>query len=225
MSGESLQQRTGWLGLACFALIVGAGLVAPLWDFPDTSASSSQLSAYINAHREASITALLLYGAGMSLFIAFAAGVWQWLRRLRPTADLATSAFALASGIFVALIFAGFVPQLVLAYRAPYGEAAHALYDLCFGLLAISGLPTAVALWAYGALTWRARGLVRWSGRWAFVAAAAHLVVAASFIPTSGFLALEGAVIVAVPATLFLWILIASVALLRASPQQEVPTS
>jgi hypothetical protein len=47
------------------------------------------------------------------------------------------------------------------------------------------------------------------------VAALAHLVLLASLVITSGFFSLEGGVIIAIPATLFAWILGTGIVLLR----------
>jgi hypothetical protein len=47
------------------------------------------------------------------------------------------------------------------------------------------------------------------------VAALAHLVLLASLVITSGFFSLEGGVVIAIPATLFAWIVGTSIVLLR----------
>jgi hypothetical protein len=48
------------------------------------------------------------------------------------------------------------------------------------------------------------------------VAAAAHVVLLGSFLVTEGFFSLEGQVITAIPATLFVWIIGTSIAMLAA---------
>jgi hypothetical protein len=87
---------------------------------------------------------------------------------------------------------------------------------MTFGLLALSGIPTAVCLGAYAALVLRNRCLPAWTGWLAILAVDAHILIAASFMSHGSFLSLEGAVIVAVPATFFAWILATSAVLLRA---------
>jgi hypothetical protein len=49
----------------------------------------------------------------------------------------------------------------------------------------------------------------------AAVAALAHLVLFASLAITSGFFSLEGGVTIAIPATLFAWVIATSIVLLR----------
>jgi hypothetical protein len=51
----------------------------------------------------------------------------------------------------------------------------------------------------------------------AAVTAATHLLLLTSFIATSGFFALEGLIIAAVPAVLWIWIADTGAALLRAA--------
>jgi hypothetical protein len=111
------------------------------------------------------------------------------------------------------LVFAGFVPMFALAYRAPGVASARELYDLSFGLLAVSGVPTALALASYAVIAVRASEVATWTGWVAVLGAVAHVVIAASFLLPSGFFSLEGGVIVAVPVTLFLWILATSLSL------------
>jgi hypothetical protein len=102
-------------------------------------------------------------------------------------------------------------------YRGGYGQNARLLYDLTFGMLAMSGVPTAVALASYCALVWRSGRLPRWTAVLAAIAATAHVVLLASFLVGDGFFSLQGQVISAIPATLFVWILGTAVAMLAAS--------
>jgi hypothetical protein len=115
------------------------------------------------------------------------------------------------------LLLAGFTCFLVLAYRAQEISDARLLYDVAFAMLAMLGLPTAVALGSYAWLTFRTRHLPAWTAVLAAVSAAAHVVLLVSFVVTRGFLSLEGQVISVIPATLFFWILGTSIAMLRDS--------
>jgi hypothetical protein len=113
------------------------------------------------------------------------------------------------------LIFAAFVTAGVMSYRPQQPAFAASLTDTTFGLLALSGIPTAVCLGAYAALVLRYRCLPAWTGWLAVLAVDAHILIAASFVSHGSFLSLESSVIVWVPATFFAWILATSVALLR----------
>jgi hypothetical protein len=125
-------------------------------------------------------------------------------------------------GSFVTLLFAGFTAFFVLVYRAPEASDPRLLYDLAFGLLAMSGAPTALALGSYAAHVFRGHRLPGWTAWLAAVAALAHVALLASLVLTSGFFSLTGAVIIATPATLFAWIVGTSVVMLRATDRGRV---
>ena len=204
-------------GLGSFALIVLATFVAPpLWNAPGTNASAAHLAAYLEENHVRGIASLYIFGLAMGLFLCFAAGLWSWLRRTEPAPQPLSAVFAFSAIALAVLILAGFVPVAVSAYRPQQPALAGMLGDLTFGLLAFSGIPTAVCLGAYAALVLRHRCLATWTGWLAVLAALAHVFIAASFMSHGGFLSLEGSVIVWVPATFFAWIFAASVVLLRA---------
>jgi hypothetical protein len=205
----------GIAGIASFVLIVVAAFVAPLWDATVTEASNAEVARYVADHRDSSLAALFIYSLAMGLFLFLAAGVWTRLRLAEPEPQPLAATFALAVTAMVTLILAGFVPLAVEAYRAPSTVVAVPLRDLTFGLLAVSGIPTAVALGSYAVVVLRTHCLDPWSAAMAAAGVIAHIVIAASFLFRTGFFSLEGGVIVAVPATLFGWLLLASVALLR----------
>lgn len=201
------------LGLAGFGLIVVGGLIEPLWLAPGTDAGDREIAAYLSANRDGFLASVFVFGLGMGAFLAFAAALWAWLRSRPGVPDSLAAMFAFGATSLCTVVFAGFAVMLVLAYRAPSVAAPRELYDLCFGLLAISGIPTALALGAYAAIVFSARPLPGWTAWVAVVGTVAHLLIAASFFFRSGFLSLEGGVIVAIPVTMFLWLLAASVAL------------
>ena len=206
-------------GLASFDLIVVAIFVAPpLWNAPGTMASGSRVAAYAQHDGGRIIASLLLYSLAMGMFLCFAAGLSAWLReRERPPHALSTI-FALGAVALAVLVMAAFVPAYMLSYRAQPATIAGPLADLTFGLLALSGIPTAVCLGAYAALVMRSRCLPTWTALLAAGGALAHVLIAASFVSHGAFLSLESLVVVWVPATFFAWIAAASAALLRADP-------
>jgi hypothetical protein len=206
----------GLAGLASFVLIIVAALVAPpLWDAPATTASGSEIADYAHDHRGRIIASLFLYSLAMGLFLCFAAGLWVWLRDAEPPPRPLSAVFAFGAVALVALILAGFVTGGVLSYRPQEPAIAQSLRDMTFAFLALSGIPTAVCLGAYGELVLRRRCLPAWTAWLAGLGAVAHVFIAASFVSHGDFLSLEGSVIVWVPATFFAWILATSVVLLR----------
>ena len=140
------------------------------------------------------------------------------LRKAAGAESLLSACFAFGLVGFVTLLLAGFTSFLVLVYRTPDVSDARLLYDLTFGLLAMSGAPTAIALGSFAALVFRGGDLPRWTAMLAALGAAAHVALLASFVVTDGFFSLEGQVITAIPATLFLWIIGTGIAMVVADP-------
>jgi hypothetical protein len=206
----------GLAGLLSFDLIVAATFIAPpLWNAPGTRSSATAVALY-GQHNATRITvSLFVYSLAMGLFLCFAGGLWSWLRHREGAPQVLSSIFGLATVAASVLILAGFVPTYVLGYRTQPANVAGLLGDLTFGLLALSGIPTALFLAVYAALVIRRGGMPRWTAYLAAVAACAHLLIAASFLSHGAFLSLESGVIVWVPATFFLWILVVSAAFYR----------
>jgi hypothetical protein len=215
-----LAGAAGVLGFALAAFgsaVLGAIDGGAIWQFPATDSSTAEVGAFIAAHRQSALAAMLLNTAGVTLWLVFGAGVWLFVRPSRTDGVLPTC-FVVGMAAMVTLILAGFVPFFVLAYRAGH-DVAHArlLYDATFGLLAISGAPAVLALGSYAAIVLRGDRLPRWTAWLALLGAGAHVVLLGSFLFTHGFVSLEGQVITVIPATLFVWILGTSIALLRAA--------
>jgi hypothetical protein len=210
------QRLCGLAGVACFVLIVVAAFVSPpLWDNPPTTASAEEVAAYVEATRGGTLTGLFIYSLTWGLFLVFAGGLWSWLRE--HAGGAVAGVFGLGAAVLSGLIFAAFAVGGVLAYRPGEPELVGTLADLAFGLLAVSGIPTTVAMGAYAVAVMGGAPLPRWTAWLAILGAAAHVVIAGSFLVSEGFFSLEGLVIVVVPATFFAWILVAGAALYRAA--------
>jgi hypothetical protein len=204
------------VGLASFVLIIVAALVAPpLWNAPGTTATAAQVAAYAYEDRGRTIASLFIYSVALGLFLCFAAGLWSWLRQNEPAPQPLSAAFAFGAVALVVLILAAFVAGGVLTYRLQDAAIAQSLRDLTFGLLAVSGIPTAVCLGAYAALVLKRGCLPAWTAWLAILGVVTHVFIAASFVSHGSFLSLEGSVIYLVPGTFFAWILATSVVLLK----------
>jgi hypothetical protein len=220
MSGSGSPRLIGLAGLTSFVLIIVATFVAPpLWNSPGTTASAARVTAYSQHYGGRIIGSLLIYSLAMGLFLCFTAGLWAWLRERERPPQALSALFAFGAIGLTVLILAAFVPGYLLSYRTQPTAIAVPLADLTFGLLALSGIPTAVCLAAYAELVARLRCLPAWTAWLAIIGALAHLVIAASFVSHGAFLSLEGSVIVWVPATFFVWILATSAVLLRTRPE------
>lgn len=146
-TASSSARLIGLAGLASFGLIIVAALVAPpLWNAPATMASGSRVAAYAHDDRDRIIASLLIYSLAMGLFLCFTAGLWAWLRERERPPQALSAVFAFGAVALAVLILAAFVPGGVLSYRPQAAAIARPLRDLTFGLLALSGIPTAVCL-------------------------------------------------------------------------------
>ncbi|MGA7703392.1 MAG: hypothetical protein WB998_00690 [Solirubrobacteraceae bacterium] len=207
---------SGLAGLLSLPLGVAGVIVDEMWRMPGTAANASEIAGFVDAHRSALLIAGMLTAAGVALWLLFGVGVWVWMRETGGGDGFLSTCFVVGLVSFVTLLFAGFTSFLVLVYRAPEPSDPRLLYDLAFALLAMSGIPTALALGAYAAHVLSDRRLPAWSAWIAIAAALANLALLASLVLRSGFFSLEGGVIIAIPGTLFVWILAMSIVLLRA---------
>jgi hypothetical protein len=206
----------GIAGLLSVPLGIAGVIVDQMWTFPATGATAGQIETFVGAHRSALLFAMILTTAAVGLWLVFGVGVWEWLRRTDGSESLLPACFIAGLGSFVTLLLAGFTAFFVLVYRAPETLDPQLLYDLTFGLLAVSGVPTALALGSYAAQVFRHHRLPDWTAWLATAAASTHLALLASLAITSGFFSLTGGIIIAIPATLFAWIAGMSTVMLRA---------
>jgi hypothetical protein len=204
----------GVAGLLGTALGIAGSIVIDIFEAPGTASSAAEITASVQEDRSALLVGMLLSTAAVSLWLIFGAGVWLRLRMATGAESLLSACFAFGLVGFVTLLLAGFTSFFVLLYRVPEVDDARLLYDVTFGLLAMSGAPTAVALGAYAALIFRTGHLPRWTAHLALVGATAHVALLASFVVEEGFFSLEGQVITAIPATLFIWIIGTGIAML-----------
>lgn len=220
MGATATPKRRPVRSLGGLAGVAGVGVpfiglgVLPIWRFPATTASSEQIAAFAAQHRAASQLMMLLYTVGVTLWLVFGASIWARLRAMLSSESDLPTVFGAGLVGFVTLLMAGFVAFDVLVYRPDVSDA-RVLYDLTFGMLAMSGLPTAICLAAFSVAVHKHEILPGYTAHLATLAAVAHVLLLLSFVVGSGFFSLEGAVITVIPATLWAWILATGIALLR----------
>lgn len=221
MSAQATSVKTiGAVGVLGFLVpALGTVFLAPTWFFPATDSSAAAFAAHLADHATALRIGVLLDVVGVTLWGAFGAGVWTVLRRATGGESFLSASFLFGVAAFSTMLMAGFTVFLVLTYRTTEVQDPRLIYDLTFGFLAMSGLPTAVALGSYATLTLRFGFMPRSTAIIAIIAAAAHVLLLTSFFATSGPFSIEGQVISAAPATLFAWILFTGIAMLRGNPR------
>jgi len=219
-------RTTGLVGLLSFGLIGIASFIAPpLWEAKGTDSTGGAVVALVRGNSTRVTVSLFVYSLAIGLFLCFVAGLWNWFREHDDLSQVLPSIFALAGTALSVLILAGFVPIGVLGYRSEPASIASLLGDLTFGLLALSGIPTAACMSAYAVLVMRSGALPKWTAYLAAISSVAHVLIAASFLSHGSFLSLESKVIVWVPATFFLWIFATSAVVCFGRPMKGQPGS
>lgn len=194
----------GLAGLLSIVLGLVGTVCVPIWDFPSTGATDVDVLTFLDRHRGAVQAEVALDAAVAALWLVCGCGVWQRVRNERSMVP------GCVLGGFVAmssLLLTGFTTVAVLLYHLPQNaELVRVLYDLGFGLLAMSGLPTAIALAAFASLAHGTPSVPRLLGRTAAVTAAVHVLLLATLVVPRGMLSLEGPMIAIAPILLFFWI-------------------
>lgn len=217
----------GWGGPAAvlgILLPLVSQALLPIWDFPATSTSDAALVSWVHAHHDALVASIVLDGVAVTLWAVFGADLAFRLRRLAPDSAL-PAVLAVGFAGLTTLLLSGFTAFCLLVGQAPAPQVAGFAYDLCFGLLAMSGVPTVASMAAYAVLAARQRVLGRPTVVLAIVAAVAHVLLLPTVFFRHGPFALEGPGITVAPMFLFAWIAWTGVGLLREDLGERVPVS
>jgi hypothetical protein len=196
-----------WSGVIGFTLPALTLAVYPIWSYPQTQTSGTDVALWAANHHGELVITQLLNTVGVTLWFVFGAALWTYLRDRLPTRSTLPVCFAASFFGCVVLLLSGFTAFNLLLYREHPAEQSTLLYDLTFGLLAMSGMPTVVALGSFAVAVYRHRVLPRYTAHLAIAAAAVHPLLLAAFIVETGPLSLQGLSITAMPAFLFAWIL------------------
>lgn len=206
-----------WTGAFGFVLPAATLLVYPIWSYPQTQTSGTDVALWAATHHDRLVVTQLLNTVGVTLWLVFGAAVWTYLRDRLPARSVLPACFAGSFVGCVILLLSGFTAFDLLLYRDHSAEMSTLLYDLTFGLLAMSGMPTVVALGSFAVAVYGHQVLPRYTAHLAIVGAAIHPLLLAAFIVEEGPLSLQGFSITAMPAFLFAWILGTALAMPRAA--------
>lgn len=195
---------TGNLGVVIPAVAIA---IYPIWLMPSTQTSGADIALWAAAHHGPLVITQVLYTVGVGLWLIFGAAVWTCLRDRLPAGSPLATGFGFGLVALATLVLSGFTAFDLLLYRPRSAELSTLLYDLAFGLLVMSGVPTAVALTCFAAAVYRHAVLRRSTAQVAALAAAGHVVLLVGFIAPTGPLSLQGALTVwGIPLLLFAWI-------------------
>jgi hypothetical protein len=205
--GRSSAMAARWAGTLGVLIPAVAIPIYPIWFFPSTQTSGAEIALWASAHHDRLVITQLLYTVGVGLWLVFGAAVWTHLRNRLPTGSPLAAGFGGGFVGLVALVLGGFTVFGVQIYRPRGPELSTLLYDLAFGILAMSGVPAAVALGCFALAVYRHHVMRRSTAHIAAVAAVAHVFLLVAFIAPAGPLSLQGFLTVwGIPLLLFAWI-------------------
>jgi hypothetical protein len=178
--------------------------------------SGTEVARWAATYHDRLVMTQVLNTVGVTLWLIFGAAVWAYLRNRLPAGSTLAAGFAAGLVGFVTPILSGFTAFDLLLYRRRSAESSALLYDLTFGLLAMSGMPTGVALGSFAVAVYVHRMLPRSTAHLAVIAAAGHVLLIAAFIAHDGPFSLQGFSITAgIPILLFAWVLRTALAMPR----------
>jgi hypothetical protein len=196
-----------WAGLLGVYIPAAAIPIYPIWLVPSTQTSGTDIARWASTHHDRLVITQVLYTVGVGLWLVFGAAVWTHLRNRLPAGSPLAAGFSAGLVGLVTLILSGFTAFDLLLYRPRSAESSTLLYDLTVGLLAMSGVPTVVALGCFAIAVYRHRVLRRSTAHLAAIAAAGHVFLLVAFIARTGPLSLQGFLTVTgIPLLLFAWI-------------------
>jgi hypothetical protein len=207
-----------WTGVAGFALPALTLPVYPIWSYPQTQTPGPALAQWVHDHHDRLVASQLLNTIGVTIWFVFAAAVFAHLRDRLPAKSTLPTCFIASFVGCITLLLGGFTAFDLLLYRDHGAEASILLYDSTFGLLAMSGMPTVIALGTFAIAVYRYHILPRYSAHIALAAAVVHPLLLVAFIVKDGPLSLQGLSITAMPGFLFAWILATALAMPRRHP-------
>jgi hypothetical protein len=213
-------------GIAGIIFVVIGVISVFLPGTPPKADEVSKITSYFTDKRGSILAANYLTCVAFVFFLLFVSALRTHLGAVDPTGLRAGSAL-LAGGVAAAgLIFAatgvlnGAVFQIASAGDA---NLNHALYDVANDIFLTTGFPFAV-FFVGAAVAVRVTGaLPNWLAPAALALALLNLVVGVGFFAKSGFFAIGGAYGFIVPVATLLWILAASVVMLRPAATARTP--
>jgi len=215
MSDSSVKRFTALAGIASVILYaLGDALIA---DLPSINASGRTFASYAAGHQTQLLLFVYVWGATVAFNLVFLTGLWSYLRHDARASEV-FSTLALGAGYIIwAIVLGGLIFVLELGYRSASLEPtiAKLLSDMALLAATLSAFPTVVSVGAFSVLILRTGALPRWIGWLGFVVVAAHLVAAGAFAQVGFFSPSIVSVFVA-PPLFFIWVFIASLALLFA---------
>ncbi|CAJ1506168.1 hypothetical protein MU0083_003878 [[Mycobacterium] kokjensenii] len=206
-----------WSGVSGVTVSAGSILSYPIWSFPGTRTAPIDIGRWAAAHHDRLVMTMVLNILGVTLCLVFGAAVWVYLRDRLSMRSTLPSCFVVGFTGSATLLLAGLTAFDLLLYRRRSADTSALLYDLTFGLLAMSGMPALVMLATFAVAVYTRRVLPAYAGHLALAAVAVHPLLLLAFVIPSGPLSLEGPTIMVMPVFLCAWILGTALAMPRSA--------
>src|SRR3954471_2136076 len=95
MHGPRLRLSAGGLaGVLGIAIPMIGLIILPIWTFPSTTASGTEVLAFARAHTASLQAMMVTYTVGVTLWLVFGSAVWARLRSTLPSDSMLTTCFA-----------------------------------------------------------------------------------------------------------------------------------
>jgi hypothetical protein len=224
MTADQVRRVAGVFGIV-FVIIAVITIFLP--GSPPKADEVAKITGYFADKRGSILAANYLTGLAFFFFLLFATGLRTYFGAVDPTGLRAGAGLLVGAVGGVVLIFAGTAVMNGAVFQvASAGDANlnHALYDVANDLFFMVGFAIAV-FFVSAAIAVRVTGaLPSWLGPAALLVAVLNLIGGVGLFAKSGFFAIGGAFGFIVPTVTLLWILAASVVLLRPGPVTRAGT-
>ena len=150
-------------------------------DNSEPAQSHTEVARWATINHDRLVVTMLHNTVGVTLWFVFGAAVYAVLRDRLPTRSMLPMCFATSFFGCVTLLLSGFTAFNLLLYRRHSAEASILLYDLTFGLLAMSRMPTVVALGSFAVAVYVHQALPRYTAHLAVAGAAVHPLLLVTF--------------------------------------------
>jgi hypothetical protein len=82
-----------WAGVLGLLVPTIGVVVYPIWSFPGTQTSGSETATWAAKYHDRLVVTMLLYTVGVTLWLAFGAAVWSYLRDQLPARSMLATGF------------------------------------------------------------------------------------------------------------------------------------
>ena len=213
-------RRTAGIAGLIFVVLAFVALILP--GSPPKADELSKVSGYLADKRSSILAGNFMLGLAFAFFLMFAGGLRTYLGSLDRNALRPGALLLAGAATAVALILAGASVFNGAAFQSTGNDAVNiALYNVGNALFFMSGFGFVAFFWGAALAIATTKGLPSWLVPSAMFLAVLNAVGGVGLFAKSGFLATGGALGFIIPVLSLLWVIAASVSLLRGGAAAE----